>query len=544
MTGATAQTVSSFEVNVIANHPNPASLFSVAPAVVGTGTSRSLQYTLAPDINWANAGGDFLNTNGQGNIVLELVAVDSGLNDAAGNVNRSVVQRVTIQIQPVNDAPEFTVPATHTSLEDAGLVTVPGFITGIRPGTITSVDENRDQTVQFEVVGWDPNLFVSIPTISANGTLTYQVRPDLNSNYNAPVGNPAVTPAVNPNIEIELVDNGPQGGSNVHRSVRKSFQVVVTPVNDTPVPNVHTTEVPEDVVVTIQASDVLVGDRSGPIDEDLIELQQLRMTRVDLVTAQGGIVVPVFDGATDRILSFNYTPPANYNGPDSLTYTVTDNGTPQRSQTGTISLTVVEVNDAPTFNPGANVVVLEDAAAYSQAWATNVSPGPANESTQTVRFEVQVTPPATFPNFFAVAPAIAPDGTLSFTLSQDANGSAIVEVVAIDNGPVGGAVNHVNRSSVHTLTITANPVNDAPVFNLSQTLLEHPEDPTPALRTYPIVNGVASARSTALDELLSQSVNFDFVVLSAPVALRSIQELSEPVRTEFSNINLLPMSTE
>ncbi|XZE35954.1 Ig-like domain-containing protein [Pirellulaceae bacterium SH501] len=516
LSGATAQTVSNFEVNVVANHPDPSSLFAVAPAVVGTGTARSLQYTLAPDINWANAGGDFLNTDGLGNIVLELVAVDSGLNDAAGNVNRSVVQRVTIQIQPVNDAPEFTVPATHTSLEDAGLVTVPGFITGIRPGTVTSVDETRDQTVQFEVVGWDSNLFVSIPTISADGTLTYQIRPDLNSNYNAPVGNAAVTPAVNPTIEIELVDNGPQGGNNVHRSVRKSFQVVVTPVNDTPVPNIHTAEVPEDVVVTIQSSAVLVGDRSGPIDEDLIELQQLRITRVDLVTAQGGTIVPVFDGTTDRILSFNYTPPANYNGPDSLTYTVTDNGSPERSETGTISLTVLAVNDAPTFTPGADVVVLEDAAAYSQSWAADVSPGPANESTQTVRFEVQVTPPATFPNFFAVAPTIAPDGTLAFTLSQDANGSAIVEVVAIDDGPSGGPLNHVNRSTVHTLTITAQPVNDAPVFNLSQTLLEHPEDPTPALRTYSIVNGIAGARSTALDELLDQSVNFDFVVLSAP----------------------------
>ena len=514
LSGSTAQTVSSFEVNIVANHPNPAGLFTVAPAVVGTGASRALQYTLAPDINWANAGGDFLNTDGLGNIVLELVAIDDGLNDAAGNVNRSVVQRVTIQIQPVNDAPEFTVPATHTSLEDAGVVTVPGFITGIRPGTVTSEDENRDQTVQFEVVGWDPNLFVSIPTISADGTLTYQVRPDLNSNYNAPVSDPAVTPAVNPLIEIELVDNGPQGGSNVHRSVRKSFEVVVTPVNDTPVPDVHSAQAVEDVVLTIQSSDVLAGDRSGPIDEDRIELQQLRITRVDLVTEQGGTIVPVFDGTTDRIVSFDYTPPANYFGPDSLTYTVTDSGNPELSEVGTITLSVLDVNDAPTFTPGDDVVVLEDDAAYSQAWAADVSPGPANESSQTVQFAVQVTPPANFPNFFAVAPAIAPDGTLTFTLAQDANGSAIVEVVAIDNGPSGGVVNHVNRSTVHTLTITAQPVNDAPVYTLSQNLLQHAEDPTPALRSYPIVNGVAGARSTAIDELLSQSVAFDFIVLA------------------------------
>ena len=47
-----------------------------------------------------------------------------------------------------------------------------------------------------------------------------------------------------------------------------------------------------------------------------------------------------------------YTPNADYNGTDSFTYTVTDNGTTNgvndsKSDTATVSVTVTEVNDRP-----------------------------------------------------------------------------------------------------------------------------------------------------------------------------------------------------
>src|SRR4029453_13220760 len=59
--------------------------------------------------------------------------------------------------------------------------------------------------------------------------------------------------------------------------------------------------------------------------------------------------------------SINYTPNANYNGPDSFTYSVTDRGDPdncgapstscdaaETSAIKTVSITVNPVNDAPT----------------------------------------------------------------------------------------------------------------------------------------------------------------------------------------------------
>ena len=57
------------------------------------------------------------------------------------------------------------------------------------------------------------------------------------------------------------------------------------------------------------------------------------------------------------------------------------------SQTFTISVTAV--NDVPSFVKGADQTVLEDAGAQTILnWATGISAGPANESSQAVSFVV------------------------------------------------------------------------------------------------------------------------------------------------------------
>ena len=63
-----------------------------------------------------------------------------------------------------------------------------------------------------------------------------------------------------------------------------------------------------------------------------------------------------------------YTPDADYNGPDSFTYTITDNGTTNgaldaKSDTATVTITVTEVNDAPrnlTATPATQSVQYSD----------------------------------------------------------------------------------------------------------------------------------------------------------------------------------------
>jgi hypothetical protein len=106
------------------------------------------------------------------------------------------------------------------------------------------------------------------------------------------------------------------------------------------------------------------------------------------------------------------------------------------------------VNDAPVFTAGPNQAVVSVLGAQAiSGWATGISPGPADESAQAVTFVVDNDNPS----LFAVQPAIAPDGTLSYKPKLLAIGTAKVTVRAVDNG--GTASGGSDSSVVRTLTI-------------------------------------------------------------------------------------------
>jgi hypothetical protein len=160
-----------------------------------------------------------------------------------------------------------------------------------------------------------------------------------------------------------------------------------------------------------------------------------------------------------------FTSAANASGLATVTVTAHDDGGTANGGTNTsapssFTITVLPVNDAPTFTGGANQTVLEDSGAQSVAgWATAISPGPANESSQSVGF----TASADTPSLFAVQPAVAPDGTLTYTLAPDDSGVATVTVTAVDSG--GTANGGSSASSPQTFTITIILVNHAPTFS-------------------------------------------------------------------------------
>jgi hypothetical protein len=155
--------------------------------------------------------------------------------------------------------------------------------------------------------------------------------------------------------------------------------------------------------------------------------------------------------AADGTLTF--TPAADANGSATVTVTARDNGGTANggddSTTASFTLTILPVNDAPGFSGGGNRVAVSLLGAQSvSGWASGISPGPANESSQIVTFVVTTNKP----NLFVVQPAVSPDGTLTFTPKLLGLGAATVTVRAVDNG--GTANGGVDTSSPQSFTIT------------------------------------------------------------------------------------------
>jgi len=144
-----------------------------------------------------------------------------------------------------------------------------------------------------------------------------------------------------------------------------TVSVTVTAVNDDPIANPDSETVDEDPAVPY-TFDVLANDAPGPeTAEDEVD-QELTLVSVGTSgqTLEGGTVS--IDGNTVR-----YTPPANFpigqpSGVDTFTYTVQDDegGT----DVGTVTVTVVNTNDAPIAvddSFGEDPQILEDLAGES-----------------------------------------------------------------------------------------------------------------------------------------------------------------------------------
>ncbi len=176
---------------------------------------------------------------------------------------------------------------------------------------------------------------------------------------------------------------------------------------------------------------------------------------------------PAIDATTGNL---TYTTAANTNGTANLSVTLSDDGsnTPPNSNTSapqTFTITVNAVNDAPTFQLGANPSVGEDAGPQTlNNFAFNFQPGPAtatDEAGQTLVGYTLTQTGSTGGLTFSSAPAINTSGTLTFTSSAGLSGTATFDVVATDSGP--GTPPNVNQSAPISFTITVNSVNDPPV---------------------------------------------------------------------------------
>ena len=163
--------------------------------------------------------------------------------------------------------------------------------------------------------------------------------------------------------------------------------------------------------------------------------------------------------------NLTFTPAASANGSATVTVTLVDNGSGappnvNSSVPQNFTITVNAINDPPSFTPGANQTVNEDAGPQTVAgWATAIDDGDPGV-TQTLTFIVSNNNTG----LFSVQPSVSALGGLSYTPAANANGSATVTVTLSDDG-AGSPPPNDNTSAPQNFTITINAVNDVPTFS-------------------------------------------------------------------------------
>ena len=433
---AGAQTVNPW-ATAISPGPADESSQTVSFAATVTGTTGTLAFSAAPAVSPTGVLTYTPQNGTSGTATISLVATDSG-GTANGGVNASAPQTFTITVAGINHAPSFTAGATQTSLEDAGAQTVAGWATAISDG------DGNTQTLNFQVTNnTNAALFATAPAVSPTGTLTYTAAANANGTAT---------------ITLVLQDNGGTANGGIDSSAPQTFVINVTAVNDAPSFTGGTSASVLESAGPQTFTNFHTAISAGPPDESA---QTLSFTTT-VLSATGS-------------LTFSAAPVVSPTG--TLTFTATNgtfgtatvqsvladnggtaNGGIDTSAPQTFTITVNNVNDPPVFTVGGPQTVLEDAAAQTVAgFLTGIGDG--DDGTQTITFSITANTNAAL---FSAAPAIASNGTLTYTPAANANGTATVTVRAQDNGGTANGGNDTSAPQTFVINVTA--VNDAPSF--------------------------------------------------------------------------------
>ncbi|MGI9542869.1 MAG: Ig-like domain-containing protein [Cyclobacteriaceae bacterium] len=220
------------------------------------------------------------------------------------------------------------------------------------------------------------------------------------------------------------------GGTDV-----ATVTVVVNPINDNPVALDDSYSTDEDTSLNVAALGVLGNDSD-------IEGDTFTITNFDTNSANGGVVVVNADG------SFSYNPAAGFVGLDTYTYVIDDgNG---GTDTATVTITVIDLNDPPnavddSYNTDEEVTLI-----ISDPLLGLLNNDSDPEGDNLTVSTTQVSGPG------KGAVTLNANGTFTYTPNNDSTGiDTFIYQVCDDGNP--------STCSQATVTITIDPINDAPV---------------------------------------------------------------------------------
>jgi hypothetical protein len=295
------------------------------------------------------------------------------VNDGTVDSNEATV---SITVNPINDAPVASAQSVTTDEDSA------------KPITLGVADVDLD------------SLTYMITTAPAHGKLS-GTAPNL-----------IYTPDANYHGADSFAFKANDGTVDSNEAI---VSITVDPVNDAPVANGQALSVNEDgsLNITLGGSDV----ESSPLSYVV-----------------GGVSHGTLSGTAPNLV---YTPAANYHGADSFTFTVNDGA--DDSAAATVSITVNPINDAPVAN-SQSVSLNEDGSLNIALTASDVD---LDSLTYSVGTPSHGTLSGTAPNL-TYTPAANYHGSDSFTFT-------------VNDGTV--------DSNAATVSITIEPLNDAPVAN-------------------------------------------------------------------------------
>ncbi|WP_083627145.1 retention module-containing protein [Vibrio ponticus] len=407
---------------------------------------------------------------------------------------------VGVTVEAVNDRPYFEGIGDLQTEEDT-TVAVKGFTINDIDATLDDPSANYTLTLtvdsgtltQDATVATANGLTVTITggnTIEIQGTVAeinkalgedlVLFTPALNSNNLIDPDGVKVTATVNDNGNLGLVDGTPA----TDNENQAEFVINLSELNDKPnAVDVNLGTIDEDNSIQISPSQLIGPGLSTDPDPE----GQTLIIKSMSVPAEQGTIVENSDG------TWTFKPALNFNGNVEITYEIEDNGTDNGvnnflTDTGTISLTVAGVNDAPEIDVNSATASIDEAAAqqisgisvsdvdYVDTYASDL----ISVKLEASYGELSVVLPTS--SNITVTPATGGTITLLGPLSEinalldtpnsgegvmlDASFATVADITLTVTATDSGNPSGIPITTTKDHTITVNPVADAPTLSI------------------------------------------------------------------------------